>query len=483
MNEDRFELSYFGPRYSTYSGSGSLTIINGQKIDCDFDLGQLLSGQVVLLCKCELSVEVASSVSAIFQHRPIKQFEGKTSEGYCVSSIGNIREADQQTEWRQSDPSVTTLMFALFPDRVEIKMAEETNPATIHFGITNFEFYGSKSKEASGRLAFVALPIRLNTKDGEFTCEIEQTNNYKVIVKRLSSLKGIEVTCEVKFDGFECHNKLEQVVDNICYLLSVASGGKIQWIYCKQLDKDGEIIHYMLASRVTKPYSPLNVINNGPSIDEKRSRVAEVSEIQAFIESAYPIYVGKKNEYKLNKGLIDSYLDGKAEADYLESRGIKIIMALELLKDIFLQAEPIDKLIINKEEFESMQSLIQEALSEILKKDKSIESNQRGEVYSKIKELNKKTFRAILEQICEIVDLDITKDEMDLIIKSRNSLVHTGSFYFENLEKEERARIQINMVADEYFFMVNFLDKLILKLLGYTGTYINRFNGQIEVLS
>ena len=38
----------------------------------------------------------------------------------------------------------------------------------------------------------------------------------------------------------------------------------------------------------------------------------------------------------LNQGTIDTYLDAKAESDYLQIRGIKLAVTMEVLKDVFL---------------------------------------------------------------------------------------------------------------------------------------------------
>jgi len=63
---------------------------------------------------------------------------------------------------------------------------------------------------------------------------------------------------------------------------------------------------------------------------------------------------------------------------------------------------------------------------------------------------------------------------MGLLVQSRNSLIHRGGFYCELADEDERKRCTpLPTVKDEYCFLLNFLDKVFLKLLGYSGPYIN----------
>lgn len=91
------------------------------------------------------------------------------------------------------------------------------------------------------------------------------------------------------------------------------------------LDEAGSCVARTHASTVTKPYCPLAVID--PTVD---------SDTKRFLEQTYPVYISKRNDYRLNRGTIDAYLDAKAENDYLETRAVKLAVAMEMLKNVFV---------------------------------------------------------------------------------------------------------------------------------------------------
>lgn len=465
MSEDpEIDLAHYGRCYATYGGNGSLTLEDGQRIDCEFTIGQLLSGRVILLSN-------GLSPEWLFQFPNITKFEGKTANDFHLSSAGPLREINYLPKHDVSRRP--TVSKAYFLDQLTTEAPELAKSQKLVFGITNFEFSGTTPKEELDGSCHLVLPLRIITSRGEVGLELKRVRDYQDISRRLTVLNGIEVTCEVVFDNTHDLDEKEEVVDNLCYVLSVASGHKVQWILWKMLSENDQVVSSKHASRVTKPYSPLDVISE-----------READEIQAFIQNVYPVFENKLDVYKLKQGLIDSYLDAKAEGDYLEVRGAKLVVALELLKNIFLQlpSSPINELILDEEHFISVSTLVKDILREKLIKD-GAESQQRCEVYSKIQELNRSSFRSVLEQICMMVNLQVDEKDMDLVIRSRNSLVHTGYFIFETLSSEEKEQYKLKMVWDEYLFLVAFLDKLILKLLGYSGKYFDHFQDQLRQLA
>jgi hypothetical protein len=55
---------------------------------------------------------------------------------------------------------------------------------------------------------------------------------------------------------------------------------------------------------------------------------------------------------------------------------------------------------------------------------------------------------------------------------SRDYLVHTGEFYCDCAKPKDRAEVTpLPDPTTEFFFLVSFLDRLFLKLLGYSGQY------------
>jgi hypothetical protein len=121
-------------------------------------------------------------------------------------------------------------------------------------------------------------------------------------------------------------------------------------------------------------------------------------------------------------------LDAKAEADYLEMRGVKFAVAMEILKTLFRKS-----------------------------------MNIKGGA-----------FKSLIENLCNSINLSVSKQEIDLFVKCRNSLIHEGEFFCITAKPKQRKRFNaLGTQTEEYLFLVNFLDRVFLKLLGYSGPYID----------
>jgi hypothetical protein len=121
-------------------------------------------------------------------------------------------------------------------------------------------------------------------------------------------------------------------------------------------------------------------------------------------------------------------LDAKAEADYLEMRGVKFAVAMEILKTLF----------------------------------------------RKSMNINGGAFKSLIQNLCNSINLSVSKQEIDLFVKCRNSLIHEGEFFCITAKPKQRKRFHaLGTQTEEYLFLVNFLDRVFLKLLGYSGPYID----------
>jgi hypothetical protein len=83
-------------------------------------------------------------------------------------------------------------------------------------------------------------------------------------------------------------------------------------------------------------------------------------------------------------------------------------------------------------------------------------------------------FRSILRRLCKFLGVTVSASELERFVQSRNKLVHFGKFYCQAATAEEREKAPpLATPLEEFRFLVNFLDRIFLKLLGYSGTYID----------
>lgn len=330
-----------------------------------------------------------------------------------------------------------------------VRRDENTQPEQVRFGVTNFLFESrfQTSLEHNGNGVAVS---------------IEPIEEASEIMWRVEKLKSIAVTCEVvgKIAMNGERERLDEVVDNLCYLLSVARGTKIQWIYRNLCDENGVCLSTTHAAKVTKIYCPLSIIDND-------------KETQVFLEKTYSTYVANRECYELERGTIDAYLDAKAENDYLELRALKLAVAMEALKAVMLKSVEnfVGEYILSQEDFKSLCFTVKGLLRDELKAQ-NVSGADRDAIYRKLPELNRRAFKEILTDLLTRIQLNVAKQDLDLLVKCRDSLVHQVRFYCQTATLEDLQRVPpLPTPAEEYFFLVNFLDKVILKLLGYSGLY------------
>lgn len=268
--------SSYGDCIAIYRGEGTLSLQNEQTIPCDFEAGQLRSGSVLIICRFSQHFDIFKI--------PAHRFDGRTVEGFRISSVENMLFLDAHIT-----PPGITATFAV--RELVVHTSENIRVQSVRFGITNFLF---------------AAPITLVLEhlDSLIEISIEPVKNYEVLARRLRVLKTIDVTCEVVGNIARDGNaeRLEEAVENLCYLLSLARGTKIQWIYCDRYSEEGILLSRRHGTRVTKAYCPLYIL------DQNNNR-----ETKAFIDGTYSSYVANCNRYEFDGGTIVAYLDAKAE--------------------------------------------------------------------------------------------------------------------------------------------------------------------------
>lgn len=239
-------------------------------------------------------------------------------------------------------------------------------------------------------------------------------------------------------------------------------------MYRRDYDETGGLLRHKACSRVTKNYTPW------PTIDPRPGGMEDTIQ---FLRNALPRYHELKAPLKLDNGVIDTYLDARSEADYLQLRAAKIAVALEMLKTLTLNLGILGakEHVVDEDRFRLLVPKISQEIRALLyaegfteEEANSIASEQ------KVASLNRRSFRALLTHLLRYIDLKLSTKEMSLLLASRNKLVHTGYFYCQVATAAERRQCPpLSSAVEEYCFLTNTLDRIYLKLFGYSGTYID----------
>lgn len=456
--QKKISLNDYGEFISVYRGSGTLSIIDGageKPHQCSFEAGQKVNGDIILLCH-----DLPAGFSFFFRFgMQAKKFEGKTKEGYLVRSNESKKSLLQIGYLRKPESWIYDQNLALEITELSVRYSKE-KCYEIHFGICNFKLDENDTLDTGKESDNVIIPF---TEEEKIELSFKKMEDYDNKINRISILRDIDVTCEfiLKIPNRHELNKIIALIDDICYLLSVKNGTKISWIYYDICDKNGKTIFRNHTSKVTKVFQPLDIFYF------KDRHTVQTKE---FLEDSYPHYMKYRDLLKLNRGVIDAYLDAKAESDYIETRGGKIALAIEFFKNEYLTSKGHDsEYIIPPENFEKYCQSIEQVMVCTLKLQ-GLTENEKIKAISdknKINQLNRRSFRSIFKEIVKIFDINITSDEITLFIKCRDSLVHRHNFYCKTCQPDERKMCEpLLSYMFEYFFMVNILDRIFLRILG-----------------
>ena len=434
----------YGDFFVTYHGTGTLRLAGGSRHRCRFEAGQGPDGRCMLACNFDTH---EADVGDDAEDGESDHFEGLTVDGARLSSIGPIQKVSSRYE---SSKGWVSAVYRLREFEVT---ADEGPSGLLRFGVTNFgprppgRLPVRLGPDVPDEIALVPLPAAEPVDDGyRVTCEIEV---------RLGNDAG--------------RQRAERAVSDLCRILSVAQGTMAQWIYLDEIGDDGRLLRRRHSGHYTKPYQS-----------------HELVEIGGFVEAAHKGYVRNDERYDLSRMTILGYLDAIAQDDLLERRAMKLVVVVETLKSIFLKAPDAtirEFIIDDEEEWATLNSDLRKAIKKVLE-CVGVPSEKRALIYKKIGELRRMPFKVILLAMFDDLDFRPAPEDLALFVKCRDSLIHVGEFYAAS-EEEQRRFYQSGVTSDDirgcaspsrrcvaqYFFLKNFVDRIILALLGYEGPY------------
>lgn len=436
-------LEHCNNKIYKYSGIGELLFEDGQRFDCEFVAFQMKNGKILFHARhCRSKTQQYSPPKNGCCHASFMGITGKknkiSGENGLIIHIESV-----------NDEKSITCSFEI----LNVQILENENKREVHFGITNFEFTGN---ECNGRV------LTLNLK-GPARVSIQKLKDYKKIMRWIETFRYIDVTCKAIFNlsEEEFGNTIE-ILEDLLYAMSIARGTKIQWIYYEIFNDKGICISRVhSSSRVTKVYSSYNLI------DPKDTNSTKI-----FLENAKPIFGEKNKLAKPMRELIDSHLDSLIPGVYLETKGANLSITMEMLKEIFVRTAEKNGInkekILTEEKFEELEKSIKKCIKFEVK-----EKEKRALMYKNLKAINRRAFSTLISDFCKEINFDVNEDQVQLFVKCRNQLVHTGNFYCRYATEDKERYPQLKDELSEYRFLVDFINKLLLKSYGYRGFYLD----------
>lgn len=448
-------VELYGEPRAVYSGTGLLVSAEAEHRLSYFECAQLSNGKIILICDMNdqlLSFPIGAT-----------HFSGTDEAGTRLNGV-DLFETNYLPEIEGGLEGIWAAFWvreltAEFP-------VEDCTENTTRVGLTNFEFAGTHLTPHGTGFRRNAVPLVLQDLDGTIDVTLAQVDEYNPRVERLTTLRETDITCEAIF--VDNGQDIERIATHLSYLLSVARGTKIQWVYKAALNRQGECIKISHISRITRPYT------HSPILDP---RAGWASTTKQFLEATYPIFIQRVEAYELEAGLLDAYMDAKAEASYIELRALKLAGALEALKNTFIHNPDsgVSEFIVSTEQYAEQVGTIQEKSRAILRTAGFSHGDCQAIINdAKLRGLNRRGFSHVLGKLLRMIELNVRRSDINSFVASRNSLVHTGKFYVQTADEDARTKCQpLESKKHEFRFMLHFLDQVILKLLGYTGPYVS----------
>jgi hypothetical protein len=441
-------LGIYGKIICEYEGKGLLSLCDGETCSCLVKAVQMADGKIMAACLFTENLDLVRK--CLDRNDSIKSIKGTTNKNDEFLLEGQILYTNFND---QITPSGNTISMVVLARSMTLKKRTNTSLLkSVRFGLTNFEFaIGNKFREyANGGGGLDILEVEL----GDQKVDIYKIQDYKSVIESVKHQRGIDVTSEAVMNVSSVYDvdKVIPLIDTLSILLSLARGTKVNWIYYDCYDSLYEKVSSVHKNNIVWQYAILPVID--PQIPYDTAN---------FVKQVFPTYLLHKDDYSLDIA-VETYLDAKRETGFLELRALRAVVVLEFLNSIYAERKGIGS-ILQDGQFRKVHHSVKSVLTQQFK-EMSLPEYTLKEMELKISELNRQSFRTILETMFAEFGISVTKDELDRLIKIRNSLVHKASF----ITKEH---------WNEYAFLIGMLDRILLKTLNYNGVFLditNKFN-------
>lgn len=438
-------MSLWGEVLRQYNGTGNIQFGN-QSHECAFEAAQFRDSEMRLRCVLDSSEGLQASI-----------------ENRKTGQIHLSGQLDDNKPFISEGPAINIRSSMRFPGSSELVFAPHSHStirvgdlswngkAELRFALTNFLFIGTELDEHQ-KLTILPLTIRGTT------VTIAKTADYADRLASIEAKHAIDVTCEARLsvENPDEIDKAKSLIADLCELLTFARGTLISSPYFDVVSSDDTVVYSEHRSAITRPYV------TDPVIDPRT-----IEDTKTFVESVYDRYVELEAIYQLVK-VVHIFVDVR-HSGFIETRGLALIGIFEHLVEIFVGQNGCDT-IIDAPTLKQRRKELKDQTAELVGKlFPTLNDEQLGEVVGRMLDFNNCPLRNKLASLIAHFRVPIADGEIDTFIKTRNRLVHTLAFGTAE-------------PAAEFRKMIELLDKLLLRMFGYEGYYINAETKERQLL-
>ena len=452
-------LEHFGARVEEFRGEGQLALPNQPAVPCEFTCVRLEDGRILAECHLLSGVEFFNALDSGSALGGLR-LEGRTIEGSDIL----VTEAYLLKRKLRVD-TTTTVRVLLSCRQVDVSgsAATRVTPAGLIYGLSNLEFRGDEwtAYEVEGRRGTRSDTFRFQVASTEIV--VRRVKDYDQVVEQMKSRRSLAVTAEASLELTRDPADLrsyDDIMGVICTLMSLAKGNRVDWIYSKLTDRDGELISMYVPSKLVPSWA-----FGGPLIGG-----ATATRLKEFVAHSYDPYLQEQARFNLPVA-IGYYLASKSETEWY-TRFLLACIATETLVSNFAEKGTQKDLrwIVPQKDFKKkrpeVETLLQEALQDTFP---GLSNDQIKAALAKVLELNRPPFRDQVTCMLEHLGIEYDDDHLKFV-SLRHKVIHTGVL-----------RAGIRETFGRYQNLICLLDKIFLKILDWEGEHLD-YSDQVRLV-
>lgn len=340
--------------------------------------------------------------------------------------------------------------------------AREEKPFNYRYFITNLKFSGTQPTTTKHGNRMSVRPSKLPLDVMGHKIFLEWAPEYKKVIQELEADRQAQVTAVLTLKALAQDPVVtsEELAEDICTIMSLASGNHVAWIETRRYDAQGRRLSSRHRASVTRTYVPHPLLDPNDGAGLQNFAREGLQALRKWDEE-----LGTETDPRPLRNAIRLALDARTELTYLQSRTLAAVTVIELLTSKLMTKRRTAHL-VPEDVFRKVQmavtSVLCNTLKELVYSDTVFQSMK-----AKLAELNRVTLREQLRKLIAEAGVGVDEQELDRFIKVRNSIVHTGDY-----DKK------IGLAPHEqHWAVLEFVDRLLLGLLRYQGKYISALKG------
>ena len=253
-------------------------------------------------------------------------------------------------------------------------------------------------------------------------------------------------------------SETSKVVGRLCTALSIVQGSKVNWITHECLDENHTSRYSSLENRITK--APSSLALNRVGGNNKLLPLTAVHDCFARICEL-------EEQYAWNR-VLEVWLEARENADYTETRALRLVTVIEALRTIILRHKP-QQPPIAKPEWDAFLRYIIPVTDFYATAGLKLKQDQISVITTpeRWNRLNERSFRSAIGATFKILGIKEDVRAIELFVQSRNKLIHEGMFRCQSEPEEVVAEMDAPKdPTAEYFFIASFVDRVIMKTVG-----------------